>query len=104
MSKNKVLDLSELPNCIALLKYGKCNRLNVFHCLGERCSFKRTFKEDVDSIKCAYQRLSRLDNITQGHIANKYFSGSMPWNEKQFVSTHRENSEENINEFKEVEQ
>lgn len=103
MPRNKIQDLSGFPDCIALSEYGKCNRLNVFSCQGKTCSFKRTAKEDFDSIKCAYQRLSRLDSLTQIHIANKYYSGSMPWKEKQFAYT-KEDKKENINELKEVNQ
>lgn len=85
MPRNKMLDLGGLPDCIALSDYGRCNRLNVFYCQGDKCPFKRSQKEDIDSIKYSYQRLSTLDSLTQNYIAEKYFNGSMPWKEKKSV-------------------
>lgn len=79
MSICKLIDFSKFPDCSALNENGRCTRLNVFYCQGEKCSFKRTSEEDKDSIKYAYQRISRLDSHAQSHIAKKYFRGTMPW-------------------------
>jgi hypothetical protein len=38
-------------------------------CQGQECTFKRSVEEDIDSLECAYQRLSSLDILTQMQIA-----------------------------------
>lgn len=80
MSRHRLLDLSKFPDCSGLSENGKCTRIMVSNCQGEKCSFKRTLKEDLDSIQWVNQRLSNLDSSTQKHIAEKYYGGSMPWN------------------------
>lgn len=75
-------DRVRVPDCSALSENKKCTWLTVYNCQGEECTFKRTCKEDIDSIQCAHQRLSSLDSSTQSHIAKKYYGGSMPWNKK----------------------
>lgn len=76
MSRARVLD------CSALSENRKCTWLTVYNCQGEECTFKRTCKEDFDSIQCAHQRLSSLNISKQSYIAKKYYGGSMPWNKK----------------------
>lgn len=86
MPRNKVYyppDLSKLPDCIGLSATGKCNRLSMTACLGNECSFKQTSEEEKESIRHSYQHLLNLDNSTQIKIANKYYSGKMPWNHKK---------------------
>lgn len=82
MPRNMLPDLSEFPDCSGLTDNGRCIRLNVVNCQGENCSFKRTKKEDINSIKRAYQLLSSLDRLEQIHIAKKYFNGYVPWIQK----------------------
>lgn len=81
----KQQDLSRFPDCSALSDDWKCTRLTVSNCQGQKCSFKRTSEEDLESIQRAYQRLSNLDSSTQSYIAKKYYGGSMPWKQKQHV-------------------
>jgi len=85
MLKYRMPDLSKLPDCCALSIMGKCNRLAVNNCEGEECRFKRTRKEDTDSLQYVYQRLSVLDIPMQVKIAKKYYGGSMPWKEVKSV-------------------
>ncbi|NFN87798.1 hypothetical protein FDF31_12480 [Clostridium sporogenes] len=82
MAIYKVPDLSKLSDCIALSESGKCTRLTVYKYFGEKCSFKRTHKEEFNSIQCAYQRLASLNSSVQNYIATKYYGGYMPWNEE----------------------
>lgn len=82
MSRFRLPSLSRFLDCSALSEKGKCTRLTVLNCQGEKCSFKRTWEGDFDSIQCAHRRLSSLDSSTQSHIAKKYYGGSMPWNEE----------------------
>ncbi len=78
MNIYKVSDLSKLPDCIALSENGRCTRLKVYKCCGEKCSFKRTHKEELNSIQCANQRLASLNDSIQNYIAKKYYEGCMP--------------------------
>src|SRR5690242_9613500 len=85
MSIYRLPYFSKLPDCSALSETGKCTRLTVFKCRGEVCTFKRTHKEEFDSLRCAYQRLANLDSSIQSNIAKKYYDGYMPWNEENPV-------------------
>jgi hypothetical protein len=91
MSRYRLLDLSAFPDCNALSDNWKCTRLTVSKCQGQECSFKRTSKEDFESIQCAYRRLFSLDSSKQSHIAKKYYRGSMPWVEEESAKMYREN-------------
>jgi hypothetical protein len=82
MSNYRLPDLSKFPDCIGLSERGRCAWLTISDCQGEACTFKRTCKEEFDSIQYAHQRLSSLRSSTQRHIAKKYYGGFMPWNEK----------------------
>ncbi|MBM7869113.1 hypothetical protein JOC70_000582 [Clostridium pascui] len=53
MSRHRLLDLSKFQDCSGLSENGKCTRITVSDCQGEKCSFKRTLKEDLDSIQWA---------------------------------------------------
>jgi hypothetical protein len=88
MSRYRLPNLNKFPDCCALTLNGECTRLTVSNCQGEKCPFKRTRKEEFDSIQCTYQRLSCLDNLTQNHIAKKYYGGHMPWNEEDPIQTY----------------
>lgn len=85
MPRFKVLDLSVFPDCSGLSDNGRCIRLNVTRCQGEKCSFKRTHEDEDYSIKRSYQRLLSLDKSQQAYIAHKYFDGCMPWDERESV-------------------
>jgi len=75
-------NLLELPDCVALSEYEKCNRLTLLICNKCGCPFKKTREEDLASIQRAYQRLASLNDSTQNRIAQKYYGGYMPWNKK----------------------
>ena len=89
MSINRLTNLSKFPDCSALSEMGKCTRLTVFNCQGEKCSFRQTSEEEYASIQYVYNRLSSLDSSIQGHIAKKYYGGSMPWKEKDPATIYR---------------
>lgn len=89
MSRYRLPDLNGFPDCSGLSERGKCNWLAISHCQGEECTFKRTCKEDFDSIQYVYRRLSNLSSSTQSYIAKKYYGGSMPWNEEDSDETYR---------------
>jgi hypothetical protein len=88
MSRYRLTDFSRFPDCSGLSDRGKCTWLMISNCQGEACTFKRTCEEDFDSIQYAYQRLSSLSSSTQRHIAEKYYGGSMPWNEENSAQTY----------------
>lgn len=92
MSICSPLDLSRYPDCSALSERGRCNRLTLSICQGKKCNFRRTEKEDIDSFQYAYQRLLSLDISMQIQIAEKYYGGSMPWNEAKTVKKYRAKS------------
>ncbi|EQB87231.1 hypothetical protein J2Z44_003525 [Clostridium punense] len=79
MSRYTMPDLSKFPNCCALSERGKCTRLKLFKCEGEQCPFRRSKKEDEDSLLKAYKRLLALDKSVQMYIAHKYYDSAMPW-------------------------
>lgn len=89
MSKNKFPSLSGFPDCMGLSINGRCSRLTVTHCLGEKCTFKQTRQEDFESIQGARQRISSLNWSTQSHIAKKYYRGNMPWTEIILFDTEK---------------
>jgi hypothetical protein len=80
MSIYRMQDLSKFPDCCALSERGRCTRLTVYNCQGEQCRFKRTCKEDTESLQYAHNRLSTLDISVQLKIAKKYYGGTMPCN------------------------
>ncbi|MCT8977224.1 hypothetical protein N4T77_11480 [Clostridium sp. CX1] len=87
MSICRVRDVVKHPDCIALSKVGRCTRLNIGKCKGEECTFKRTHKEEFNSIQHAYQRLANLDRSIQSHIAKKYYGGYMPWSKENLLES-----------------
>ncbi|MBU3142388.1 hypothetical protein [Clostridium sp. CF012] len=89
MARYRLPLLKIFPDCSGLSERGRCIWLTISECQGEECTFKRTCKEDFDSIQYAYQRLSSLSSSTQRHIAEKYYGGFMPWNEEESASTYR---------------
>jgi len=82
MSKYKLLDLKRFPDCCGLSERGRCLWLTIYECQGEMCTFKRTCKEESDSIQYSHKRLSSLSTSAQRYIAKKYYGGCMPWNEE----------------------
>lgn len=89
MSVYSLPDLSKFPDCSALSLRGTCTRLSLASCQGEGCTFKRSFKEDNDSLQLAYKRISSLDTSTQKQIAKKYYGGLMPWKRENNARTLR---------------
>lgn len=83
MSRYRIKDLSKFPDCCALLVSGRCNSLNLYSCQGHKCTFKRTSKQELDSLRCVYKRLSSLDSSIQKQIAKKYYGNLMPWKETE---------------------
>lgn len=83
MAIAKVPNLSKFPDCSALSERGRCARLTLNYCQGKFCTFKQSSKEELDSIQSAYQRISSLDISIQTYISEKYYKGTMPWNEEQ---------------------
>jgi hypothetical protein len=81
MSRYRMPDFSNFPDCCALSERGSCTWLTEPICRGEECTIKRTTKENSDSLQHVYQRLSSLDTSMQIQIGKKYYHGSMPWNE-----------------------
>lgn len=65
--------------CINKTRRNKCNNLIVKTCLGDKCTFMRTAKQQEESRKYVFKRLSMLDKELQIYIADKYYDGSMPW-------------------------
>lgn len=89
MSIYKLPDLSKFPDCCALTERGRCTRLELYICQGNECTFKRTSREDSDSLEHVYQRISSLDISMQMHIAKKYYGGTMPWKEVETVKINK---------------
>lgn len=61
MSICSPLDLSRYSDCSDLSERGGCTRLTLSICQGEKYRFKRTEKEDIDSVQYVHQRLSSID-------------------------------------------
>ncbi|HBN85964.1 MAG TPA: hypothetical protein DDZ89_19225 [Clostridiales bacterium] len=79
MAKTILPDLLSMPDCSSLSDNGKCKRLNVTKCRGEKCPFKKSNEEENVSRERSFLRIMSLDKSKQIHIAKKYFSGNMPW-------------------------
>ena len=66
-------------------KFQTCTLLDISkHCTPERaciCSFGITPRELRQSTLRAYDRLASLEAHEQSGIADKYYSGRMPWKE-----------------------
>lgn len=80
-----LLNISKLTDCAGLSVSGRCTKLNISNCQGEKCTFKQTREEEIDSLRNAYQRLAGLKMDVQYYIANRYYGGQMPWNNVQSV-------------------
>ena len=65
--------------CVNKVRKNKCKRLVVDICLGDKCSFKQTSKQQEEAQRSVFKRLGNLDIIQQVYIADKYYNGSMPW-------------------------
>ena len=72
-------NLLDLPNCVGLSEAGKCFWLNITSCQGSSCSFQKTNEDKSNSMIQVQNRLSELDEKTQEHISQKYYSGKRPW-------------------------
>ena len=51
----------------------------IIACRKEKCSSKRSRKEEQDSGEQALRHLLQLDTEKQNSIANKYYRGIKPW-------------------------
>lgn len=68
-----------LPECIYLSERYKCGILNVKECLGEKCTFCKTFYQRDKSVNSWFEHLNSLAVPKQERIANVYYGGKMPW-------------------------
>lgn len=67
--------------CFALGSARVCRILTVYECKGEECPFFKTKSKFDSKQRLANIRLRRLPQEQQTHIADKYYSGQMPWKE-----------------------
>lgn len=74
-------NLSNFPDCSALLNIGGCGWLDVPKCLGDKCPFSKSVEENTRSLNRTYRRLSSLNPAMQKRISLKYYGGRMPWND-----------------------
>lgn len=65
--------------CVNKVRKNKCKKLVVDICLGEKCPFRQTGKQQEEAQKSVFKRLSSLDGQLQLYISDKYYNGSMPW-------------------------
>ena len=65
--------------CVNKVRKNKCKRLVVDICLGDKCPFKQTSKQQEEAQRIVFKRLDSLDLQLQLYIADKYYNGSMPW-------------------------
>lgn len=72
-------NLLHYPECVSLSEKGTCLQLDVEHCLGNKCSFRRTYEEDCKHKKHWSNQLLSLDEEFQIKISKKYYGGCMPW-------------------------
>ncbi|MDD4164104.1 MAG: hypothetical protein PHD46_05065 [Eubacteriales bacterium] len=75
-------NLLHLPDCLYLTERGKCEKLSIEDCQGEKCSFFQTPTENALQKQRWAEQLSSLDDCLQKKIAKKYYAGSMPWKEE----------------------
>lgn len=72
--------MNEELRCAALRDDGECGALSFERCQGyKRCSFYRTNSEQALSNIEGNERLNALPDEQQREIADKYYSGKMPW-------------------------
>lgn len=69
--------------CVYKIRRNRCKVLIVRNCLGDKCPFKKTKKQQSEMEKATFKRLASLDKIKQVHIAEKYYNSSMPWQSKR---------------------
>lgn len=56
-----------------------CEILIVRKCPGDSCSYFKTEVQQKSDTQKALRRLASLDKEHQDYIADKYYSGMMPW-------------------------
>lgn len=77
-SHNSVALLS-LPDCVFLQENGRCSRLTLDLCAGERCSFLIPPERSDEGRGRWARRLCALSEQQQDKIAKKYYGGKRPW-------------------------
>lgn len=65
--------------CVNKVRKNKCKILVIDICLGDKCPFKQTGKQQQEIRRSVFKRLSSLDGKLQLYISDKYYNGSMPW-------------------------
>ena len=79
LTRSSNRELLNLPDCDGLCENGKCRRMRHAVCIGENCAYYQKHNSDSK----AKARLRTLDEMTQEHIAQKYYKGSRPWMENE---------------------
>lgn len=72
----------ERTECIHLTEYFRCDVLNVKECIGGKCSFRQTEDKAKRSSEKWKAMIMTLDEAEQKKIADKYWGGKIPRQEK----------------------